>query len=262
MQYISSKENAYIKEIKKLNNRKYRDLNNKFIIEGYRFVKEAFVSNASIESILISSNFISKYEDIISLCEEKNVLIYEIADNIFKELCNTENPQGIMGLINREITSISFEDGVYVLLDKLQDPGNVGTIIRTSHAAGVKGIICTKGTVDPYNDKVLRSTMGSIFYIPIVFDNDLTKITALKEKKFELLVTSLEDCVDLYDCNLKNNLIIAIGNEGNGISDEIFNLASKRIKIPMPGGAESLNAGVAGSIIIYETLRQRSSCNL
>ena len=144
----------------------------------------------------------------------------------------------------------------YLLCDKVQDPGNLGTIIRTAHAAGASGIILTKGTVDIYNDKTIRSTMGSVFYLPIIYDNDLSFLKKLKEDGFSLVTTSLQESKNFFEEDLRVKVILGVGNEGNGISDEIFAMSDKKVKIPMPGGAESLNVAVASSIILFEKVRQ------
>jgi TrmH family RNA methyltransferase len=172
-------------------------------------------------------------------------------------LSSTENPQGILAVAKIKNIKENLKGGFYVVCDKVQDPGNLGTIIRTSHAAGVDGIILTKGTADIYNDKTIRSTMGSIFYIPIYYDDsDFTLIKKLKEEGVALVTTSLEESKNFFSENLKGKVMLAVGNEGNGISNELFNLADKKVKIPMPGGAESLNVAVATAIILFEKVRQ------
>ena len=132
----------------------------------------------------------------------------------------------------------------------------MGTIIRTAHAVNASALIITKGTVDIYNDKTLRSTMGSIFKVPIIEDDDLSVIKSLKEQGFKLVVSSLQGENNFFEEDLKDKVIIAVGNEGNGISDDVYLLADKKVKIPMPGDAESLNVAVATSIMLYEKLRQ------
>jgi TrmH family RNA methyltransferase len=135
----------------------------------------------------------------------------------------------------------------------------MGTIIRTAHATGALGVIITKGTVDIYNEKTLRGTMGSIFRIPVLMDEDLTLVTKLRDAGFKLITSSLDTDKNFYDVNLKEKVIIAVGNEGNGISDEIYDICDLKVKIPMPGGAESLNVAVAASIMMYEVVRQKNS---
>ena len=154
-------------------------------------------------------------------------------------------------------TSLNLQGDFYLLCDKLQDPGNLGTIIRTAHAAGVDGIILTKGTVDIYNEKTIRASMGSLFHIPVIYDDkDNTIVKGLCNKGFSLLSTSLEGDKDFFEEDLSGKLIISVGNEGNGVSKEIYELSDKKVKIPMPGGAESLNVAIAASIILYEKVRQ------
>ncbi len=259
MDIIESKNNNKIKELKKLKDRKWRKKEGKFLVEGYRFVQEAWMSEFDIESIIINADNKDKYDD---FKRDNNISIEDeiyVSEGVFKEVSQTQNSQGIITVVKNKSIEHEIEDGLYVLLDRLQDPGNVGTIIRTSHAAGAKGIVLTKGCVDIYNDKVLRSTMGSVFKIPIIEDSNLEFTRKLKDNGFKFVVSSLEESEDFYDCYLKGNTVIAVGNEGNGLSQEIYSLQDVRVKIPMPGGAESLNAGVAASIMIYECVRQKNS---
>ncbi|MCC5418600.1 RNA methyltransferase [Clostridium botulinum] len=182
---------------------------------------------------------------------------YVVNYSVLKSIGNTENPQGIVSVINYfKKEKLDLQNGFYILVDKVQDPGNMGTIIRTAHAAGALGIITTKGTVDIYNEKTLRSTMGSIFYIPIIEDENLEVVKSLRKKGFKLLVSSLDTNSNFYDVNMKDNMIIAVGNEGNGISEVLKTLSDIKVKIPMPGAAESLNVAVACSIMTFERIRQ------
>ena len=252
---IESKDNTLFKYTKKLKERKHRTKENKYIIEGFRLVQEAFKAKCNIEYIIVNEGGKGKLEEYLSQYID-NVKIYEMRNELFFQLTSTENTQGIIAVsnINNSISNISGD--FYLLCDKVQDPGNLGTIIRTAHAAGVNAIILTKGTVDIYNDKTIRSTMGSIFYMPIIYDNDLSLLKKLKGDGFALVATSLEESKNFFDEDLSGKVILSVGNEGNGISEEIFELADKKVKIPMPGGAESLNVGVATSIILFEKVRQ------
>lgn len=252
---IESKDNTLFKYTKKLKERKHRAKENKYIIEGFRLVQEAFKAKCNIEYIIVNEGGKGKLEEYLSQYMD-NVKIYEMRNELFFQLTSTENTQGIIAVsnINNSISNINGD--FYLLCDKVQDPGNLGTIIRTAHAAGVNAIILTKGTVDIYNDKTIRSTMGSIFYMPIIYDNDLSLLKKLKGDGFALVATSLEESKNFFDEDLSGKVILSVGNEGNGISEEIFELADKKVKIPMPGGAESLNVGVATSIILFEKVRQ------
>ncbi len=255
MIFIESKDNSLFKETKKLKDRKNRLKEKKYIIEGFRLVQESFKAKCLIDYIVVSESGLEKLDEYLKEYLA-NVKIYVMKNNLFCQLTSTEQPQGIIAVLNMTDTLDNLKGEFYLLCDKVQDPGNLGTIIRTAHAAGVTGIILTKGTVDIYNDKTIRSTMGSIFYMPVIHDNDLSFLKGLKSKGFKLVATSLEESKDFFDEDLSGKIILSVGNEGNGISDEIFSLADKKVKIPMPGGAESLNVAVATSIILFEKVRQ------
>lgn len=258
LELISSKDSNSIKEIKKLKERKYRTRSSKFLVEGYRFVEETLNSDYTVESIFVSEDSEEKWNDFIVDIEISNkTKVYLVEKSLFKSISGTETPQGVLGIVQLKQNEVDYSGGVFVLADKIQDPGNMGTIIRSIHACGFNGLITTKGTVDIYNEKTLRSTMGSIFKVPVVEDKDLELIKELKGRGFKLVVSTLEEAVDFYDADIKENIIIAVGNEGNGISKEVLQEADIRVKIPMPGGAESLNAGVAASVMMYEALRVR-----
>ncbi|WP_123054335.1 RNA methyltransferase [Clostridium sp. JN-1] len=257
MDKIYSKDNNLIKETKKLSEKKYRTKKNKFLIEGFRFVSEALSSNFDVPIIFLNEKVQYKWNDLklqLKVCDYTKV--YLLTDKLFNYISNTDNPQGIAALVENRKINVKNETGFYVLVDKVQDPGNMGTIIRTADAADALGVILTKGTVDIYNEKTLRATMGSIFHIPIIYDENLEKLSLLKKSGFKLIVSSLDADKSFYDLNLQGKVIIALGNEGSGVSSQILNLADTKVKIPMPGNAESLNVSTAGAIMMFEIVRQ------
>lgn len=263
MNTIQSKDNSILKEVKRLHKKKFRNETGQFLVEGFRFVEEALISSFRVPYIFVSEGVKDKYIDFnIEKVLQKNSVVYFVKDNIFKDLCETVTPQGILAVVENKKVELEDKEGFYVLIDKLQDPGNVGTIIRTAHASGALGIITTKGTVDVYNDKTLRSTMGSIFNIPVIEDDDLELMRGLKSMGFKLIVSSLDTDNNFYDIDLIGKIIIAVGNEGNGISEEVYALGDEKVKIPMPGGAESLNAAVSASIMMYEAVRQKNKLSV
>jgi RNA methyltransferase, TrmH family len=260
LDYIQSKDNSLIKHIKKLREKKYRGETGQFLTEGFRFVEEALLAKWEVPYIFVNEHQMEKWQQSsIRPIVGSKTKIYLLKDNVFKTIAGTETPQGIIAVVNMRKEDISKEDGFFVLVDRIQDPGNMGTIIRTAHAGGALGVIYTKGTVDVFNEKTLRSTMGSIFYIPVVEDSTLKYVESLRSRGFKLLVSSLNAEKNFFEVNLKDNIIICIGNEGNGVDNEVEKLSDLSVKIPMPGGAESLNAAVAGSVMIYEAVRQRVS---
>lgn len=260
MQVITSKDNEIVKHIKKLSDKKYRDQNNCYIIEGIKLVEEAIQEEAQIDKIIIC-------EECTKTSEISKSLMYEIAkhdciyvtEKIFKMLTQVMNPQGIMAVIkkNKERPQVKFDEDIIVALDDIQDPGNLGTILRTVDSIGLKQLIVSKGTADVYNPKVVRSSMGAIFRVEVIEVENLKEtIEMMKRNNYELVVTSLQTESSIYDVDY-NKKIIVIGNEANGVSAEIQDMADKKIKIPMLGKTESLNASVATAIILYEYIRQK-----
>jgi len=256
---IQSKDNPIILEIKKLKEKKFRILEKKFIVEGFRFVSEALQSEFQVPIVIVSENQKLRYEKFqIENILQNGTKVYYIKEQLFNIICSTETPQGIMAVVNNKQTQITMEKGFYVLVDGIQDPGNLGTLIRTADASGALGVILRKGTVDVFNEKTLRSTMGSIFHLPIVEFEDLEELKKLMISGFRLIVSSLEGKNNFYDENLQGKIIIVVGNEGSGVSKEIQELADSKVKIPMPGKAESLNVAVAASIMMFEYVRQNT----
>jgi TrmH family RNA methyltransferase len=257
LKIINSKDNSLIKEVKKLNDRKVRLKNKQFFVEGFRFVEEALKSDFIISHLFVSEENVYRIEEQAELLKS-HIECYMISDKLMKYLCNTENPQGIAAVVNmKKHDELMDINGFYILADKVRDPGNMGTIIRTAHATGANGVILTKGTVDVYNDKTLRSTMGSIFKVNIINDEENKFLNQLQEKGFQLLVSSLAAKKSFYELNLNEKIIIAVGNEGTGISEEVLNKADESFVIPMVGDSESLNVAVAASVMMYEVLRQK-----
>mgnify|MGYP001237768553 CR=1 FL=1 len=260
MESIQSKDNLLIKDIKRLKEKKHRIQSCKFLIEGFRFVCEGLESDFDVPLVFISENSKDRWDSFnVQSKLQKETKVYTVTDQILKSISSTDTPQGIVAVVNNKSISLENKQGFYTLVDKVQDPGNMGTIIRTAHAAGALGIIVTKGTVDIYNEKTLRSTMGSIFHMPIIQDDNLSQLKFLKSNGFKLIVSSLDTDSNFFDVDLKDKSIIAVGNEGNGISKEILDISDVKIKIPMPGGAESLNVSIAASIMMFEVIRQNLS---
>ena len=260
MQVITSKDNELIKHIKKLKEKKERDLSNEYIIEGIKLIQEAIQENAKIKQIIICDDC-EKTESI------PKDLMYEIAkqeciyvtNKIFETITEVMNPQGILAIIEKQSKEIQIDDkqDIILALDDIQDPGNLGTILRTADSIGLTQILVSKGTADCYNPKVVRSTMGAIFRVKIIECEDLVKtLKEIKKHKFEIVVSSLQTDNSMYDINYHKKVIV-IGNEANGVKKEIQDLADKKIKIPMLGKTESLNASVATGIILYEYIRQK-----
>ena len=251
-----SKDNKLVKLGLKLKKKKYRDEENKFIIEGIRFVEEGIIAG-DVEHIFYSQKLLENrgHERIL----DKHFSVHEVSDAQLKELCDTENPQGVVAIVNKRHWNFdSIKNDFIIIADGVQDPGNMGTIIRTCDAAGVGAVAIIKGSVDIYNPKTLRSTMGSIFHIPVIVYEDFKSLAEeLSLAGYNIYAASLDTESYIYNCNFKEKTAVVIGNEANGIPGEHFEMCTHKIKIPIVGTAESLNAAVAGAIIIYEVVRQR-----
>ena len=262
MQVISSKDNDLIKHIRKLKDKKYRDENHEYIIEGVKLIEEAVKENAEIKKVIVCDDTTRTYEIPTNVMLEiaKYECVY-VTEKIFNLITQVTNPQGIMAIVKKNVTNseIDYSQDIIVVLDAVQDPGNLGTILRTVDSVGLTQIIVSKETADAYNPKVVRSTMGAIFRVKIIeAENIQETIKQMKKHHFKLMVTSLQTDRSIYDIEL-NKRIIVIGNEANGVSKEIQDMADEKVKIPMLGKTESLNASVATGIILYEYVRQKLS---
>lgn len=250
---ISSKENNIIKEIKKLKQKKYRK--EKYIIEGSKILEEAIQEKIKIDLIVITEEFYNTNPNFSKIMNEYEYVI--VNNNVFKELTDVKTPQGILAVVYKNKETIIDENAGYIMaLDDVQDPGNIGTIIRTLDSANIKQLIVSKGTVDAYSSKVVRSTMGAIFRVNIIeVENLKDTLNKLKKAGFQIVSTSLQTEKSIYDISYDKKVVV-IGNEANGVSNEIQNSSDIKVKIPMLGKTESLNASVAASIMIYEYVRQ------
>lgn len=237
--YITSINNEYIKEISKLNEKKYRDKSNKYLIEGLHLVTEVLKYDI-IDTIIIREDFI--YETDI-----KHIIV---SNEVMKKLSDNSSIPKIMAVVNKKESTIS--GNKILLLDRLQDPGNLGTIIRSAVAFNFDTIILSNDTVDLYNSKVLRSTQGMLFNINILRQDLTSVINELKNNNYTIYGTKVDNGNDVKEINNTNKFALIIGNEGTGISDNILKQCDKYLYIKMNTNCESLNAGVAASILMYE----------
>ena len=246
---ITSKDNETIKDIKKLKDKKYRK--DKFIVEGIKMLKEAVEEKQDINLIVLKEGV-----DIDLDLSSYNVIT--VTESIFNSLSDVVTPQGVLAVIlKKENQKIDKNVDVIFALDGIQDPGNLGTIIRTIDSANLKQVIVSKNTVDSFSMKVIRSTMGAIYRVNVIEVENLSDtLKMLKEDGFETVVTALDAKESIYDIDY-NKKVIVIGNEANGVTEEVKSVADKKVKIPMLGKTESLNASVATGIMVYEYVRRK-----
>lgn len=258
---ITSKQNAIVRHVRALHNKKYREENRQFFVEGVKLTLEAIKKGASISFLLFSDEF--DYNEFDEKSEEsfENVKSYRLSRRIFDDISDCNTPQGIIAVVNRIDTSISKTIGkekfFLVILDEVRDPGNVGTIIRTLDAAGADGLVLLGGCADPYSPKVVRSTMGSIFRVPVYEIDDYRDFFCdLKKLDTHIMVGHVQG-EDLFEWKGgQKRIALVIGNESNGVRPEIRDLAASMVTIPMSGKTESLNAATAAGLIIYEIYRK------
>lgn len=258
MREITSKNNQIFKDFQKLETKKYRDRFGLYLIEGENLIEEAYKNGAQFKEILIRMGDESRF--MRPWMEKENV--YLVQPSLFGEIAQTETSQGIIASVKKPTLSLdkfleSKSSGNFVVLDRLQDPGNIGTIIRTADAAGYELVIAMKGTSDIFSPKVVRSATGSLFRVPITFVENNDELIELAHKAGKkLCATCLDDSKFYYEENLKENIALIVGNEGNGIDTDLVAKSDVKIKIPMQGSIESLNAAVAAAIIMYESVRK------
>lgn len=260
---IKSSKNKKIKEIKRLHLKKNRWREKKYIIEGIRAIEQVLKGESlkEIEEIVFSKKIYesSKGKELIEKIQQNNMKHLEVSEEVFKNITLTESPQYIMAIVKfkfYKIEEIKSKNKRFLFLDRIQDPGNIGTIIRTAEAMGFCGIVINSGCVDIFSAKVQRSTMG--VQIPIIYyENSNEVISDFKKNNIKIVSSCLESSNNIFDINLNSDIAIVIGNEANGISENIIKCSDETFKIPMIGRAESLNAATASSIIMYESLRQK-----
>lgn len=260
---ITSTSNAKVKYLVNLKKkRKERDKENVFLVEGIRMFRE--VPADKLREIYVSESFYKKEKATVDQIASKSKVRVEIlADNVFSHVSDTMTPQGVLCVVeqmNYSLENVLSNGEVphLMVLDNLQDPGNLGTIVRTAEGAGVTGIVMSKETVDIYNPKVIRSTMGSIYRMPFYYAEDLLEaIDEMKKRNISTYAAHLEGKNFYDEENYKKPCAFFIGNEGNGLRDEVADAADIYIRIPMCGQVESLNAAIAACVLMFEAARQR-----
>lgn len=237
---ITSLNNEHIKEISKLKEKKYRDITNTFIIEGEHLIYEASKLNLLKELILLEGTIVNI----------DNVKTTYVSKEVMKKISNLDSYPKVIGICSKlEKKAIK---GNIIILEDIQDPGNLGTIIRSSVAFDIDTIILSPKTVDLYNPKVIRSTQGMLFQVNIIVENIENIIQGLKEKEYKIYGTKVDNGKDVKEISNKEKFALIIGNEGSGMSENISSLCDENLYIKTNSKVESLNAAIAASILLYE----------
>lgn len=262
---ITSSSNSRIKNVMQLTSKaRARKEQHSFVVEGVKMfleapierIKEVYVSETLLKRILLEKG---------SLFERLQQIEYEVVtDDVFIKMSDTKTPQGILCVVEQFSYTLpevlADANGLWLVLEDIQDPGNLGTILRTGEGAGIHGVVMTRGTVDIYNPKTIRATMGSIYRVPFIYvENVQLAMAYMRDLGIKTYAAHLEESSPYDSFDFKEKTAFLIGNEGNGLKEETAKLATAYLKIPMEGQVESLNAGVAAAILMYEAKRQRNS---
>lgn len=260
---ITSGANHYIKTICSLHHKKGRVEHNLYLAEGIHLVQEALRSGAKLRNYFWSAKVSAFPEGGILLKQlQERVPGFEVNEAVMAKIAETENPQGIVATLEipepAAFTLQNWEFGL--ILDGLQDPGNVGTILRTAWASGIQGLICTPGTADLFQGKVVRASMGGIFYRPGFPNMEPRRIwSEAKKRGVRIIAGDAKGKQNYFDFNFGPPALILVGNEGRGLSPDWDEFPVERVQIPQPGRAESLNVSISAALLIYEAIRQKMS---
>lgn len=253
---IESRHNDRIREAKKLTQKKYRDRQGLLLVEGVRLVEEALAANL-LEQLFFSHHVLSspRGESLVNAAHARGLEVCECSEGALAELTDTVNSQGVVAVARKPSWDAPAE-GVLVISDEIQDPGNLGTLLRTAAAAGAVGLYVVKGSVDPYSPKVLRASMGAVFHLPhwIVERDEL--VARLRASGTSIVVADLDDAQNFWEVAYPRSSAVVIGNEARGVHPSFRESADLVVRIPLVGQVESLNASVAAGVLLYEILRQ------
>lgn len=261
MKEISSKDNRIIKMAASLSEKKNRDALGLYLIEGPNLVREALLQSAGLKFVFTWAGARSREtEEILELAEKSDSAVYVLSDECFSRIKQTDNPQGIIAVGETRYTEeekfFADKKSNIIVLDRIQDPGNLGTILRTAEGCGFKGAMLIKGCTDPFGPKAVRSSAGCVFRFPLLSCSSPGQALEILARQRKNIYTADMVGAPCYSVNLAENCALVIGNEGNGADSEFKN-NSERVSIPTEGNTESLNAALAAGIIMYESLRQR-----
>jgi len=260
---ITSTKNPLVKRIRALTERDTRDAEGRIVVEGVRMIEEALAAGVPVDLLLYDPAAARgrRAEAVIGRAREQGVKLVAAAPHVIAACSQVETPQGMVAVVDRPRAPLAgvlaAADLCLVVADRIQDPGNLGTIIRVADAAGATGVVTTPGTVDPYNPKALRATMGSLFHLPVVTAEAAEMLAACTTRGVRILVADQAGTTDYGDADYRAPLAIVLGNEGDGPDPVWRSAAVATVRIPLYGRAESLNVGVAAGLLLYEVRRAR-----
>jgi TrmH family RNA methyltransferase len=257
---ITSNANALLKKVRGLHERGDREKTGLFLLEGKKLLHEALSKDLKIEDVIVSQSYFQKGLS-LSLTDDIEA-INLVDDNLFKPLCTTTTPSGIIAVAqipSKPLPDKAAKSALFVIGVAIQDPGNLGTLIRTAYAANAHAILLTKGTVDPYNPKVVRSAMGALFDMPVAKELSFNQaIDLCKKANCRVVALDANAAKPYWDIDLAGPVAIAVGNEGSGFTESDLALVDEVVSIPMNPSAESLNAAMAAGIVLFGCVQARA----
>lgn len=256
---ITSAANQHIKDIVQIREKRAKFRHTAFLVEGPHLVEMALNARVHIKEVFATEAFINTKEH-QDMLRKITGTVFEVPEQVLKKITDTETPQGIVAVAGYEpstLDTLSLKaNPLLVVLDAIQDPGNLGTIIRTADAAAADAVILLPGSCDVFMPKVIRATAGSIFNLPLIYTEPASLVDWLRKKKIRLVVTAADAGKTIFESDLSGNIAIAFGNEAHGISDHLRKAADLFLNIPILGKAESLNVATSAAICLYEAVRQ------
>lgn len=266
---ITSRQNPRVKYLRRLHRRSFREEAGRFLVEGVKFVAEALEAEWPVDVVVYTERLVrdERGARLLSAAQSRGIPLWETTEAVFKDIATTPSPQGVMAVAAVRTFApedvLARPDPLVVIVDGLQDPGNLGTIIRTADAAGATGVFLLPGTVDACHPRTVRASAGSIFHLPVVRAPDGDALLSfLRRRGVTVFATDVRGESSLYDCDLTGSVAVILGGEAAGTRPVFLAGADFRVRIPMPGRAESLNAAMAGAIFLFERVRQRLKTSL
>ena len=257
---VTGLQNPVVKAAAELKQKKYRTQNGLYLAEGLRTAEEA-VAYKAVETLFYVATDDERTMHLLEDAAAQNIKLVCVSENVMKKIADTETPQGIIAVCKMrqpKLENLLASGKMLLVLDRVGDPGNIGTMLRTADAAGIGGFVLLKGCADIYAPKTVRSSMGSLFHIPVLSGvSEQEFVSAAKKAGYDLLVTCLDGADNLYKADLSGRIAFVMGNEAGGVSETLLEKADKRVYIPMAGRAESLNVAMAAGIVMFEALRRK-----
>ena len=258
---ITSSSNPKIKFTRKLRNKKIRDANNLFYIEGPRIISEALSANWKFKQVFFSKPLINDGfgTDLLEKLNKMNIECLEVDKDVFEYFSIKDGPKGLAAILcqkTSELSELNNQSGLWVGLDRTQDPGNLGSILRTLDSVGGTGLILIDQCTDPFDISAIRASMGAIFSQKIIKTNSETFINYIKENHIQVIGTSDRATQDYQEVNYSTNMVLLMGSEREGLSEPLFSVCDKLVRIPTVGKSDSLNLAIATSICLYEVFNQ------